>query len=473
MKTPWSKASSLTLLAGLGLATGGCPSLLAATTPDLPIGQKPNILFILADDAGYGDFGCYGQKTIQTPNIDHFAQQGVRFLQFYAGAPVCAPSRNALMTGQHTGHTQIRGNAKIDLRPEDTTVAQVLKQAGYATGLVGKWGLGSEHTDGTPNKKGFDFFYGYVDQTHAHNYYPTFLVRNETREPLRNVVPNEGQYGQGVASQKIDYSDDFILAEGLKFMDGHKNGPFFLYYASTLPHANDEDKVNGSEIPSFGQYAGASWPDPEKGYAAMITRLDDDIGKLLAKLDELGVAKNTLVIITSDNGAQEEGEHLASYFNSSGILHGIKRDVYEGGIREPFLARWPGHIAPATVTGQVSYFPDFLTTCADLAGVKPPTKTDGISFLPTLVGQPQAQQQHDYLYWEFYEGGTKQAVRLGDWKAIRIPMFTGTMQLYNLNADPSELHDVAADHPDLVAQAAADMKEAHVPSPNFPAPGEQ
>ena len=471
MNNPWSKAGSLTLLAGLSLASSSCPSLLAAaSTPELPSSAKPNILFILADDAGYGDFGCYGQKTIQTPNIDHFAQEGVRFLQFYAGAPVCAPSRNALMTGQHTGHTQFRGNAKINLRPEDTTVAEVLKQAGYATGLVGKWGLGSEGSSGTPTKKGFDFFYGYVDQTHAHNYYPTFLVRNDMREPLRNVVPDEGPYGQGVATVKVDYSDDFILAEGLKFMDEHKNGPFFLYYASTLPHANDENKVNGSEIPSYGQYAQTIWPEPEKGYAAMITRFDDDVGKLLAKLDDLGVANNTLVIITSDNGAQEEGEHSAAFFNSSGILHGIKRDVYEGGFREPFLARWPDHIAPATVSNQVSYFPDFMATAADLAGVKVPDKTDGISFLPTLLGQPQ--KQHDYLYWEFYETGTKQAVRMGDWKAIRVPMITGPMQLYNLNADPGELHDVAADHPDLVVKAAADMKEAHVPSLNFVAPGE-
>ncbi len=448
-------------------------SLSAATSPPLPVGQKPNILFILADDAGYGDFGCYGQKIIQTPNIDQFAQQGVRFLQFYAGAPVCAPSRNALMTGQHTGHTQIRGNAKVDLRPEDTTVAEVLKQAGYATGLVGKWGLGSEGTLGTPNKKGFDYFFGYVDQTQAHNYYPTFLVQNETRKLLRNVVPNEGPYGQGVASQKVDYSDDLILAEGLKFMDEHKNQPFFLYYASTLPHANDEAKPNGLEIPSYGPYTSMNWPDTEKGYAAMITRFDDDVGRLLTKLDGLGVANNTLVIITSDNGPHEEGGHLASYFNSSGFLRGIKRDVYEGGIREPFIARWPDHIAPATVTNQVSYFPDFFATAADIAGVKIASHPDSLSFLPTLLGQPQNQRQHEYLYWEFYETSTKQAVRLGDWKAIRQPMLTGTMQLYNLNADPGELHDVAIDHPDIVAKAAVAMKAAHQPSTNFPAPGEK
>ncbi|HTB63743.1 MAG TPA: arylsulfatase [Opitutales bacterium] len=476
MNAPWLNSKSTTLLAGLTLAAAaaGCQSDTSSQpTANTTHGAKPNILFILADDAGYGDLGCYGQKIIQTPNLDKLATQGVRFMDFYAGAPVCAPSRNALMTGQHTGHTIIRGNAKVDLRPEDTTVAEVLKAAGYTTGLVGKWGLGSENSPGTPNKKGFDFFYGYVDQTHAHNYYPTFLVRNETREPLRNVVPNMGQYGQGVASVKVDYSDDFILAEGLKFMEAHKNGPFFLYYASTLPHANDEAKPNGSEIPSQGIYAQKDWPEPDKGYAAMVTRLDDDAGKLLAKLDELGIANNTIVIFTSDNGPQAEGGHDAAFFNSSGGLRGIKRDVYEGGIREPFIARWPGHITPGTTSNQSAYFVDWMATASSIAGVKPPDHGDGISFLPALLGDAKDQQQHDYLYWEFFENGTSQAVRMGDWKAVRTPMITGPMQLYDLNTDVGEQHNVAAQHPDIVAKAAADMAEAHVPSKEFPAPSEK
>ncbi len=470
MISPRLKITPSSLLAGLSLAAAmsGCQSAAASVTAT----EKPNILFILADDAGYGDLGCYGQKLIQTPNLDRLATQGVRFLQFYAGAPVCAPSRNTLMTGQHTGHTQIRGNAKIDLRPEDVTVAEVLKKAGYATGCVGKWGLGSEGTAGTPTHKGFDFFYGYVDQTQAHNYYPTYLVRNDTREPLRNIVPNAGPYGQGVASVKVDYSDDLILAEGLKFMEAHKSNPFFLYFATTLPHANDEARPNGSEIPSQGIYAQKDWPEPDKGYAAMVTRLDSDVGKLLAKLDELGLAKNTIVIFTSDNGPQAEGGHDATFFKSSGGLRGIKRDVYEGGIREPFIARWPGHIAAGTTSNQVAYFPDFLPTAAAIAGVKPPEKIDGLNFLPALLGDAQDQSQHEYCYWEFFENGTSQAVRLGDWKGVRIPMLTGPIQLYNLATDIAEQHDLAADHPDIVEKIRADMQQAHVPSPNFPAPGE-
>ncbi len=469
MTPPWLKKGSLSLFAGLTLATTGQ----AAPAPAPALTGKPNILFILADDAGYGDFGCFGQHNIQTPNVDHLAAQGVRFLQFYAGAPVCAPSRDTLMTGQHTGHTVIRGNAKVDLRTEDVTVADVLKQAGYATGMVGKWGLGSEGTPATPNKKGFDFFYGYVDQTQAHNFYPTYLVRNETRVPLRNVVPNAGPYGQGVASEKVDYSDDSILAEGLKFMEDHKNGPFFLYFSSTLPHANDEAKPNGLEIPSYGQYANTDWPDTEKGYAAMVTRLDDDVGKLLAKLKELGLENNTLVIFTSDNGAHAEGGHDATFFNSSGPFRGIKRDMSDGGIHEPLVARWPGHIAPSTVSNQIAYFPDWLPTAAAVAGVKPPEKIDGLSFLPALLGDAKNQAQHDYLYWEFFENGTSQAVRMGDWKAIRAPILTGAIQLYNLNADPGELHNVATEHPDLVEKARAAMQASHVPSPEFRAPSER
>ncbi len=473
MTPPWLKSRPMTLLAGLTLAAAGASGQTTAPTPTPANSGKPDIIFILADDVGYGDVGCFGQHTIQTPNIDKLAEEGVRFLQFYAGAPVCAPSRNTLMTGQHTGHTTVRGNAKINLKPEDETVAQVLKAAGYATGIVGKWGLGSENSDGVPNKKGFDFFYGYVDQTMAHNYYPTFLVENETHVPLRNVVPNPGPYNQGVASVKADYSDDSILAEGMQFIKDHKDGPFFLYFASTLPHANDEAKPDGMEIPSYGIYADKDWPNPEKGYAAMITRLDDDVGKIMTELKDLGLDKNTLVIFTSDNGPHAEGGHDATFFNSSGPFRGIKRDVYEGGIREPFVARWPGHIEPSTISNHVAYFPDFLPTAAALAGVKPPSNIDGISFLPALLGDTKDQAQHQYLYWEFFENGSSQAVRFGDWKAVRMPMITGQIQLYNLNADPGELHDVAAEHPDVVAKAAEYMKEAHVPSKDFPAPSER
>jgi arylsulfatase A-like enzyme len=433
-------------------------------------GARPNIVFILADDLGYGDLGSYGQKRIQTPNVDRLATEGVRFTQFYAGSCVCAPSRNVLMTGQHTGHVQIRGNAKINLRPGDITVAQVLKQAGYATALIGKWGLGSEGSEGTPNKKGFDYFFGYVDQTHAHNYYPAFLVRNETRVPLRNVVPNPGQYGQGVATVKLDYSPDLFAAEALSFIEQHTNQPFFLYFATTIPHANDELRPNGMEVPDLGPYARENWPDPQKGYAAMVTRLDKQVGDLLAKLKQLGLERNTIVVFTSDNGPHREGGFDPAFFNSAGPLRGIKRDLYEGGIREPMIVRWPGHTPAGSVSDHAAYFGDCMATFAEIAGARAPDQLDSVSFLPAMLGKPKEQKEHDYLYWEFYEGATSQAVRTGDWKGVRIPMLTGPIQLFDLGNDLGEQHDVAAAHPDIVERIRAIMDQAHVPSPLWRVP---
>lgn len=446
----------------------------AARAQTQPPAAKPNIIFILADDIGYGDLGCYGQTRIATPNLDRLATQGIRFTQFYAGSAVCAPSRNVLMTGQHTGHVLIRGNAKVSLRPEDVTVAQMLQRAGYATGLIGKWGLGGEGSDGTPNRKGFDYFFGYVDQTHAHNYYPAFLVRNEQRVPLQNVVPHPGAYGQGVATVKREYSAALIGAEALKFIAGHRDRPFFLYFASTLPHANDEARPDGMEIPDYGRYAKESWPDPEKGYAAMVTLLDRQVGDLMAELEELGLADRTIIFFASDNGPHSEGGHAAGFFDSSGPLRGIKRDLYEGGIREPLIVRWPGHVAAGAVSDQVGYFGDFLPTAAEIAGARPPDHLDGVSLLPALLGHPEARPPRDYLYWECYEGASSQAVRLDHWKAVRIPMLTGPIQLYDLAADVGERHDVADRHPDVVERIRALMEEAHVPSPLWrpPAPAQ-
>ena len=426
---------------------------------------RPNIVLILADDMGYGDFGALNGGLTQTPAIDHLLREGLCLTQHYAGSPVCAPSRNVLLTGQHTGHTLIRGNAKVSLRPEDVTVAEVLKEAGYITGAVGKWGVGEEGSTGTPVKKGFDSFFGYVDQTMAHNYYPTFLVRDETRVPLPNIVPQEGPYGQGVATKKVVYSDDLFETEALGFLEHNRGHPFFLYFASTLPHANDEAKDEGMEIPSLGRYADKPWPAPEKAKAAMITRLDDDVGKLLAKLDELGLAGNTIFIFASDNGPHAEGGVDPAFFHSSGPLRGIKRDVYEGGIRVPLIVRWPGQVAAGAVSDHIAYFGDFMATAAAIAGVKPPPRLDSTSFLPALLGRPAAQAQDPYLYWEFYEGRSSQAVRLSDWKGVRIPMLTGEIELYDLRTDIGEQHDVAAAHPDVVARIRQLMAEAHVPSP--------
>jgi arylsulfatase A-like enzyme len=426
---------------------------------------QPNIIFILADDLGYGDLGCYGQKQIQTPHLDRLATQGMRFTQFYAGAPVCAPSRSVLMTGQHTGHTMIRGNAKIDLRPEDVTLAEVLKSAGYKTGLVGKWGLGAEGSKGSPRAKGFDYFFGYVDQTMAHNYYPTYLVRNEERVPLRNVVPNPGRYGQGVATVKADYSADLIADEAVRFVQENRVGPFFLVVAATLPHANGEAGAEGMEVPDLGAYAKENWPAPSKGFAAMVTRLDAQVGRLMAELKTLGLEENTIVLFTSDNGPHREGGNDPEFFRSAGPLRGVKRDVYEGGIRVPLIVRWPKLTSPGATSDHIGYFGDFMATFAELAGARLPLHTDSISLVPTLVGRPSSQREHEYLYWEFYEGASAQAVRKGPWKAVRSPMLTGEIELYDLKNDLEEKNNVAEKFPEIVRSIRADMEKAHVASP--------
>jgi arylsulfatase A-like enzyme len=443
--------------------------------------RPPNIIFIMADDLGYGDLGCYGQRLIQTPQIDQMAREGLRMTQFYAGCTVCAPSRSVLMTGQHMGHTFVRGNAGGDmriqtLRDEDVTVAEVLKTAGYATALCGKWGLGDAvaGNTGLPNDQGFDFFFGYLNQVHAHNYYPEFLWRNKTKVPLRNTVVRSkrgyGGFPGGYATQRVDYSHDLICAEARNFVRGNRDRPFFLYLALTIPHANNEGTRgtgNGQEVPDYGIYADQPWSDPDKGQAAMVTRMDGDVGRLLNMLRELHIDRQTLVMFTSDNGPHHEGGNHPKLFHPSGPLRGMKRDLYEGGIRVPMIAWWPSTTPAGTVSDEIGYFGDLMATAADLAGVDPPKDCDSISFVPTFTGHPQQQKSHDYLYWEFYEGPGKQAVRAGKWKAIRIPMLSGKTQLYDLNQDLAEAHDVAAEHPEVVAKMERIMAEARVPNPNW------
>ncbi|MGC1276267.1 MAG: arylsulfatase [Planctomycetaceae bacterium] len=431
--------------------------------------QKPNIVFILADDLGYGDLSCYGQTCFRTPNIDRLAVEGMKFNQFYAGSTVCAPSRCVLMTGLHTGHCYIRGNAKLNLRPSDVTVAEVLNDAGYTTGLFGKWGLGHEGSTGVPTKQGFDEFFGYLDQHHAHNYYPSFLLRDEERVSLENVIPHEDKYGSGVSSNKAQYSPDLILDEALAFLDRRKAKPFFLYYATTLPHANNEAKNEGMEIPDLGRFADADWPEPQKGLAAMISRLDRDVGLLLDKLAERGFDENTIVFFSSDNGPHNEGGNRADFFDSNGPLRGTKRAPYDGGIRVPFLARWPGRIAAGSMSEHVGYQGDFLATVAELAGAKPPDDLDSLSFMPTLLGEGE-QAVHEFLYWEFYEQGSFQAVRIGDWKAVTRPIGGTDVELYNLAKDVDESDDVAAEHPDVVKRAHEIMQREHRPSPDWKVP---
>ena len=438
--------------------------------------SKPNVIFILADDLGYGDLGCYGQKLIQTPNLDQLAKEGMRFTQMYAGSTVCAPSRAVLMTGKHMGHVSVRGNAGAEntaiqsLHKGEKTVAHVFKNAGYATALFGKWGLGEIGLDGHPNKMGFDEFFGFLNQTHAHNYFPSWLVHNSEKVRLRNVSESENkEVGSGYAREKLDYAPDVIFDKAAQWLDQNHDKPFFLYLASTLPHANNEAARgvgNGQEIPAYGSYQDKPWPDPDKGQAAMISHLDAQVGQVLAKLKAYGIERNTLVIFTSDNGPHQEGKNNPELFHPSGALRGMKRTLYEGGIRVPFIARWPGKIKAGTTSDHVGYFGDVLATVSELTKQALPPGLDSISFLPTLSGKKK-QQQHPYLYFEFYEQGGRQAVRFGNWKAIREPMMTGNVQLFDLAKDLGEATDLAAQHPDIVKQAIGYMNEAHVDHPNW------
>jgi arylsulfatase A-like enzyme len=444
------------IIAALLLAS----SLVPAQEP-----RRPNLVLILADDLGYGDLGCFGQKVIRTPQLDRMAAEGTRFTQFYAGSTVCAPSRCVLMTGLNTGHCFIRGNAKTNLRPTDVTAAKVLQDAGYATGLRGKWGLGHEGSAGVPTRQGFDSFFGYLDQTHAHNYWPSFLVRNEERVKLKNVVPNEGPAGQGVASERVEYSADLIQNEALAFLEERRSKPFFLYLAYTLPHANNEAKNRGMEIPDHGEYASKDWPEPEKGRAAMISRLDRDVGQILAKLRERGLEKDTIVLFTSDNGPHKEGGSDADFFDSNGPLRGTKRSLTEGGIRVPTIAWGPGRVPAGRTSGHVWGMWDVLPTLAELAGGKAPGGIDGVSMAPAVFGRDCPAQ--DFLYWEFHEGGFSQAVRHGDWKGIRKGL-KGTLELYDLKTDPGEDRNVAAAHPDVVRRIEEHLETARTDSAEFP-----
>lgn len=444
-------------------------SFTACSSAPPPTDEPPvNIVFIMADDLGYGDLAAYGNESpIETPNLDQLAAKGIRFTDFYAGSTVCAPSRSVLMTGQHLGYTHIRGNGGYNLRPEDYTVAELLQDAGYRTGQFGKWGLGHEGSDAIPTRKGFNYFYGYLDHGHAHNYYPSFLVRNEERVPLDNVVPDEWENGKGVATEKVDYSHDLIAEEALAFIDRNQDEPFFLYVPFTIPHTNNEagrETGDGMEVPDYGSYAEKDWPDQEKGFAAMITRMDKDIGRILDRLEQHGIDKNTIVFFTSDNGPHAEGGHDPEFFDSNGPLRGIKRDLYEGGIRVPMIVYWPGHTPAGATSDYVGYFGDFMATAADIANVDPPENIHSNSFLPAIMGQADDQQTHDYLYWEFYERGSAQAVRMQQWKAVRQPMMKGAIELYDLQNDMEEQTNVADRHPEIVKRMGEIMEEAHTPS---------
>lgn len=452
---------------------------------------KPNIIFILADDLGYGELGSYGQKLIQTPHLDRMAAEGMKFTQFYAGSTVCAPSRSVLMTGMHMGHTTVRGNAggrnmeAQSLSAKDVTVAKVLQQAGYATGLVGKWGLGELKQEGEPRKQGFDYFFGYLNQTHAHNHFPTYLIRNGERVPLPNDLTQLGTHEDaGYATKRVAYGSDVLQQDALEFVERNRAKPFFLYYSLVTPHANNERSRalgEGNEVPDQEIYKNKPWNDATKNHAAMVTRMDRDVGALLAKLKELGLDEKTLVMFSSDNGPHKEGgpQYDPAFFNVSGPFTGLKRSLTDGGIRVPFIARWPGKIKAGAVSEHVGYFGDITATFAELAGGKAPSPIDSISFVPTLLGRG-SQKKHEYLYWEFYEQGVSQAVLIeGRWKAMRLKSPSAPLQLFDLKNDVAEKTDVAAKNTQIVARAENIMKTArydnahwklNAPPANAPAP---
>jgi len=433
--------------------------------------SRPNILLIQADDLGYGDLSVYGQAMFQTPNVDRLARNGLRFISYYAGSTVCAPSRAALMTGLHTGHASIRGNRSGNsLQPDDRTMAMVLKDAGYRTAMIGKWGLGESEAPGRPDRKGFDHYFGYLSQTHAHRQFTDHLYRDGQRV---DVNPNE-------------YSNDLFTRDAMSFIEQSDNRPFFIYLNYTVPHAElrvpddsiapfrgrfpekafvnaaADAKETGPDEPSLGY---RSQPTPHAAFAGMVSRMDRDVGRILDLLRTRGVDQRTLVLFTSDNGPHQEGGADPEFFKSSGGLHGIKRDMYEGGIRVPMIASWPGTIAPGTSTTYAAAHWDLFPTFAELAGAKAPTGLDGKSIVPVLQGKPM--EPHDFLYWEFHERGFQQAVRMGKWKAVRLAK-DKPLELYDLAADPTEFTDVAAKHPDVVAQIENYLKTARTESPNWP-----
>ncbi len=450
-------AQLLTLLAALVTAAPSCAK------PTLP--ERPNIIFVLADDLAQGDLGCYGQKLIQTPHLDRLAAEGTRYTQCYAGASVCAPSRSSLMTGLDMGHCPVRGNYEIKLGsafgagqlplPASTvTVAQLLQQAGYATACMGKWGMGQFDTSGSPHKKGFDHFFGYNGQVHAHDYFPTYLHDDEARIELpENAGGAKKVYAQNLIQQRVL---DWVRERG--------GEPFFLFYAVTLPHGK-------FEIDDLGDYANRpGWTDREKAYAAMVTRLDSDMGQLAALLKQMKIDDQTLLLFAGDNGSSFAPDSpVGKRFDQSmgGKLRGFKRGLYEGGLRQPALARWPGVVPAGRVSDEPLAFWDFLPTAADLAGVSVPTElqTNGLSLVSFLKGGPAPQRE--YFYWELHEGAPIQAVRFGDWKAVR-PRNAQQIELYDLARDSAERHNLAAEHPDLVAKAESLMKRARVDDKNFP-----
>ena len=429
--------------------------------------QQPNIIYILLDDAGYGDLSCYGQKKFQTPNIDRLAREGMKFTNHYSGSTVCAPTRSVIMSGLHTGHTPSRGNREIQpvgqfpIPAATFTIAEALKKAGYATGAFGKWGLGNPGSEGDPVNQGFDRFFGYNCQRNAHTYYPTWLFDNLQKIKLNGET----------------YAHDLIMDRAVEWIDNHHKAPFFCFLPVTIPHAamHVPEKYAAPfrrKFPEFenkvGRY-GNNRPfarNPAAQFAGMMTALDHGIGRVLKSLEKYGIEENTIVLLSSDNGPHREGGHMPDYFNSNGGLRGHKRDLYEGGIRCPLLVRWPGKVKAGSTSDHISAHWDLFPTFCELAGTETPRNLDGISFLPTLLGKKQ--EQHEYLYWEFFEGGGKRAVRIGKWKAVQNQLTrkgqNASVEIYDLTTDRAEQNNLATRKPELIARARDIFKQAHTPS---------
>jgi len=463
------KAKFITLILICSFWISGCSELSGDDQDSVPQESsersQPNIVFIMADDLGYGHLGSYGQEVIETPELDKLAREGLRYTQAYSGSTVCAPSRSVLMTGQHTGHTTVRANfgpdgGRIPLNDEDVTIAEVLQSAGYTTGMIGKWGLGEPGTSGLPNDQGFDHWFGFLNQHNAHSFYPPSLWRND-----RIVYYNENENGQ-----RQTYAQDLLIEEALQFIRSNKDAPFFLYLPFTLPHtelaarADMFEKYQGRfEETPFPEVEGRPVVEaPKATFAAMVSTLDHDVGRIMRELEEQGVAENTIVIFTSDNGAATEKGAVAENFNGSGPFRGFKRDLYEGGIRVPLIASWPGKIAAGELdeSSHITFW-DYLPTFAELAGAELPAGLDGISITPSLFGEAGVGNDRP-LYWEFQKNPkteVKQAVRWGRWKAVRLAE-QSALEIYDLESDIGETTNVAADHPDLVEKFETYMDSA-------------
>jgi len=458
-------------------------SLLALTScNEKAVSEKqvqPNVIFILVDDMGFGDLSCFGQKILTTPNIDRMAREGMVFTNFYTGSTVCAPSRASLLTGKDTGHTSVRGNMPAQLVADDEmTIAKVMQQAGYKTAAVGKWGIGHPPPLDDPKRKGFDSFFGYVNMWHAHNCFPEFLYRDGQKVGLKNKLranPDGSNpwadmpEGTGIAAEREEYVHDLFDKEALDIITQNKDNKFFLYLAYNVPHANNEGGNDGMEVPSFGEYEDKDWPKTEKGFASMMRNIDNSVGMIMSKLKELGIDDNTMLIFCSDNGPHQEGGHLVEFFDSNGQYRGSKRDFYDGGVRTPFIVRWPSGVKAGSTSDHLAAFWDVLPTFCDLTGVAKPDDTNGISFMPTLTDNSAGQTNHDYLYWEFFEQGGKQAILKDNWKAIKLNVRDQKtpviFELYDISKDTGEQVNVADQHPEIVAQMEQLFKESRVEFP--------